>query len=155
MDCRDCNRPYEIVPLIGKDAAAYGFCLGTTTCLIKPLEPRIQLASDIIIGAIEGGTGYWAQVLSYSHGCGEVGGSFRSVRPARARIQDLEDGIDYLLTCEKVLEAAAKLAREKLARSDIVEITAGALLTNDAGDIDSEVADVIVQVACFGEVVYG
>lgn len=96
--------------------------------------------TDILITAVEGGIGYWAKVHEYE--------------PDRARafavITDAEDPDNptaYTITaCD--LTRAAKRVREQYPH------TAGARAIAE-DDIDGEAADMIFQVAVFGEVVYG
>ena len=50
---------------------------------------REQFLADIITGAVEGGTGYWAQVSGYVWDCPPA--------ECRATLHDMEDGESYHL----------------------------------------------------------
>jgi hypothetical protein len=137
---------------------------------------REEFLSDIIICAIEGGTGYWAQVIRYKH---------TDLPPAEIHAVIFEEDDEgaalefsntYLAKHGKRPSAADVVAAGKAYRIDIEVIARGiakvkekdfgvngsilsAILTsdrdNDAGDIDADAADVIVQAALFGKLVYG
>lgn len=91
--------------------------------------------SDIIITAVEGGINHWASVLQYSH-TGRVVATIRD-----------EDGQDFKLTAQKLTDASRtllKLYPDSVTAQDIRQ-----------DDIDADAADAIVQVACYGKIVYG
>jgi hypothetical protein len=112
-----------------------------------------QFASDVIITAIEGGIGYWANVLEYRH----------TPEPATAKIREQEatdpkDNVPKEATLnrefiQKGIDALASGAIKVNPRL-LGNILVGAV-TDDAGEVDSDGADVIVQAALFGELVYG
>jgi hypothetical protein len=135
---------------------------------------REQFLADIITGAVEGGTGYWATVVRYK---------WQDLPPAEVHAVLVLDEDE---TDAKIDALAAKLGRKPSAADAVTAgfghmvnvdtiakglstITApgfavgrhtlAAILlgdrTNDAGEIDSDAADVIVQAALFGEIVYG
>lgn len=110
---------------------------------------RATFLSDVIIGAVEGGTGYWAQVSGYH---------WSDDDPSATEVifHDMEDGTEYPMDIDKVASAIGKL------RAGGVQVNATTLASilegdkeNDGGMIDAGDADIIVQVACFGEIVYG
>jgi hypothetical protein len=72
-------------------------------------------------------------------------------------ITDGEDGKVYVVHYSDITKAIQSLLdREVAIRSDIVDAIALDLMNyEDAHRMDSEVYDVIIQVACFGEVIYG
>lgn len=91
--------------------------------------------TDILVTAIEGGIGYWADVEAYSPANG------------LATIRDAEEGHVFKLTAGELTAAAKKVV-------ELYPTSIGAEYIRQE-DIDAEAADMIVQVACFGEVVYG
>jgi hypothetical protein len=112
---------------------------------------REQFLADIIVGAVEGGTGYWAQVSGYHWSDDEPA-------ETRATLHDMEDSATFALTIEDIARGLAMIVDERgefrlndQLRSSIVL----ADRENDGGYIDADCADVIAQAACFGEVVYG
>jgi hypothetical protein len=124
------------------------------------MTEREQFLSDVLVTAVEGGINYWAAVSDYSftdadgndvpatvkvHEMIDVGGGYeevgvpittKEIDAAIKRIMNLEDDIKYLgnYTRSLVLQAS---------------------MENDAGDIDADIADTIMQIAVLGEVVYG
>lgn len=134
---------------------------------------RTEFLGDIITTAVEGGTGYWAQVSQYQwterdgsvrRGVGAVVTEGAGAGETRATLHEMNDdgdgykaeGLD--LTIDKVATAIGKLVR-----GEVKHYTAGTVFDsikmaneeNDAGEIDADGADVIAQVALLGEVVYG
>lgn len=120
---------------------------------------RQDFLSAIIITAVEGGINYWAAVEDYSH-----------TTPAQALVYDQEEGIGMVLNVpavdialEKILTGADHGDFVKYFPKRYVEPLRIANLINDtcpddidgAEDIDADFADAIVQVALFGEVIYG
>lgn len=119
---------------------------------------RTEFLEDIITAAVEGGTGYWAQVSRYKwDGC-----------VTHATLHEMLDELDddghvrvgegLELTIDKVATALGKIKA-----GDVKHVSAEwckriteASRENDAGEIDAADADNIVQVALLGgEIVYG
>lgn len=111
-------------------------------------KERIQFLADIICTAVEGGTGYWAQVSNYRWDC--------EPELTTATLHDMEDGKTYPLTIESIADGIAKVIDPEFkVRSDIEQYVYHANRENDGGDIDAEIADIIVQAHIFGKIVYG
>lgn len=126
---------------------------------------RTEFLSDIIIGAVEGGTGYWAQVSAYQYvmdGEVTVYTGKREGDLTRAVLHELnDDETGYkdealVLDIDAVARALGKIKRGEVTLNSTLK---GYILTadseNDAGDIDSDCADVIAQIALLGDLVYG
>lgn len=60
-----------------------------------------------------------------------------------------------VVTRQALARGLAEIAFGKGARSDLVEHARRAILEQDAGEIDAEIADVALQYAVFGEIVFG
>lgn len=106
---------------------------------------------DIMAGALEGGITYWcckAEVVEDDY-YGEYA-SEQISRGGSLRLYDNEDDEQYILTLDKFLKGL-RLAIKDGYGSDWFSNTARL----DCGMIDGEAADVIVQMALFGEVMYG
>lgn len=107
---------------------------------------------DIMCGAIESGISYWASKAEV--GEEEYLGEFASEQISRGgslRIYDREDDKIYILTLEKLLKGfsmAVSLGYDD-GWIDIPENTV------DMCCIDAHGCDVIVQLALFGDVIYG
>lgn len=126
---------------------------------MKALSPeRIEYLSDIITMAVEGGINYWADVSDY-HWELEVLGAERNHAEASIRDHNIIDRQDkwHPLTPTEVDFAVERIRKGPIAglaesvRRHIV--LANAVL--DACALDGELADIIVQVYIYGEVVYG
>ncbi len=113
---------------------------------------RQRFLADIIIGAVEGATGYWAQVSVYRHDCppAETIATLHEIEP-----EDPGEPGKQLST-GTIASGIQTIARPGFrVRADLLAVIQEADLINDAGLLDAEAADVIVQAGLFGEIVYG
>ena len=128
-----------------------------------PAEDMIELCTDVLITAVEGGINYWAAVVSYEHD-----GMPRHRHATVVDTEEPENGEQtvHLKDIDRAMRSIAKQAFDRrpgdprLLPDHTTRNIAGAYLAKDAcpdgcADIDAEVADVIFQVALFGEVIYG
>jgi hypothetical protein len=114
---------------------------------------RQQLLADILIGAVEGGTGYWATVSDYQHS-GPAADTSATLHEIESGDDEHPDGRE--VTTETI-EAGIQAILDPYFR---VLTHLRAAITHahnecDAGGLDAEAADVIVQAGLFGEIVYG
>jgi hypothetical protein len=86
--------------------------------------------SDVIITAVESGIEYWNYVRKYRHGCTnkDIAKAFK------------------LIMGKGEIPYASKEWRKRMV---------GAYWANDAGELDSGDADMVVQIGLLGKVVYG
>ena len=106
---------------------------------------------DIMCSALEGGICYWANSARV---VGDYLGDYASEQISRGGsliISDAEEDAEYLLTRDNLLKGI-KLAIQGCYFMDYEWFTGDKL---DCCQIDAEVADVIVQLALFNEVIYG
>ena len=123
---------------------------------IHSITPTIIVTNndidDIMATALEGGINYWADQA-------ETVGTLREEdkdlyisetisRGYTVEIHDAEEGEIYQLDLEKLLNGITYGVQ-----NGFVEINNGG--TIDTGDIDAIAADVIIQAALFGDVIYG
>ena len=121
------------------------------------MTPRQKAYSDIIITAVEGGIGYWAFVTDYEwqDGSGDEIAATATIRPE-------DNNTAYSLSIEQIGSALHKMANgggfgdepapewwTRKWRKAYLECAGG------EWDFDADDADAVVQVVCFGEVVYG
>lgn len=142
-----------------------------TTATRTRSEQRTEFLTDVLITAIEGGVAYWARVLEYQH--------TEAPRAVLVRTEDLvfdDNRFAWVPTAgaEQLVVNLDVVARgvNRIASAGANEIkylpeahrllVAAASRENDMmpadaryGDIDAGVADHIVQIALFGEVVHG
>jgi hypothetical protein len=120
---------------------------------------RTKLYAGILTTAVEGGTGYWAQVSDYKWDC-EPADTVVTLYP----LDDDEDGyIDegIVITVDTIAKGFQLLFKQVMAGEVKNEYFVRFVIDTNAGkwnevDYDAAVADVIVQLALFnGEVVYG
>jgi hypothetical protein len=128
-------------------------------------EERARFLGDVISTAVEGGTGYWAQVSQYQyelHGRISVSVGERVGDEPRAALHPLtDDETSYqekaeIVTLDVVAKGIALIVSGKTSVFDALRRQiAQADRENDAGEIDADGADVIVQAGLFGQVIYG
>jgi len=105
---------------------------------------------DIMAGALEGGIAYWcgkAEVV------GEYLGEFASEQISKGgslKLYDSEEGAEYTLTLEKFLNGMKLFVEQGYDRYNAV--SEGNV---DTCEIDGEMADCIIQLALFSDVIYG
>jgi hypothetical protein len=114
------------------------------------LTDRAEFLGDIIIGAVEGGIGYWSQTSRYRHR-DEVSATIHVIKDDESGYE--EEGL--------TLDSAAVERGLKLIRDGGVDINLRlrrrliqADAAHDAGQLDAFDCDVIVQAGLLGEVVY-
>ena len=134
---------------------------------------RKQFLFDVFVTALEGGIDYWFVVTSYRHakadpegtGPGAFEGKCYDLDGFYARGHEegestrllinaatVEKGLYLIRSGGSDLNAAGKaLHMHHALRSKVI----GAEGVLNANDIDAELADCIVQIGLFGEVVYG
>lgn len=133
-----------------------------TEAAARVKNARAQFLFDLFVTALEGGIGYWSTASKYHH-------SKPPVTPDADREEDLE-GFYAVVTEDDSGEDEDK--EHRIDRALIEKGIAGlkdalgddserykrimaAVALNDAGELDAEDADIIVQVGLFADVVYG
>ena len=126
---------------------------------------RTEFLGDIVTTAVEGGTGYWAQVSQYQYvldGEVKVYTGDRVGDDTRAVLHEMNDAEDgykaegLVLDLDAVAKGIGLIKRGEVGVGSAIKQTI--LLAdaeNDAGYIDADGADVIVQAGLLGEIVYG
>ena len=115
------------------------------------METRNDFLKDIFITAIEGGINYWCIVKNYRWNCEDFS----------CKVIEYDEDTDshknrYNLNAAVIEQGILKVKERSFqVNSDILAYILLADHNNDAGDIDSICADVIVQAGLFGEIVYG
>ena len=117
------------------------------------LSDRDEFLSNCIITAVEGAIGYWSEVDKYHHTPG----------PARVRVHELDEPKKPFVPVDikRIDKAIQKIIASVDGKSVKIHSTyvakiAGAYATNDeSSEVDAEIADIIMQVAVLGEVIYG
>ena len=131
-------------------------------------EQREEFLSDIIIGAIEGGTNYWAQVHQYQaidsldKGAVQImfGRKHTSAEDTRATIRELDEfGVEFTGPFHEITYATVRKGLKLLIADESLpegwrKRLREADRENDATNIDASDADDIVQMGLFGELRY-
>ena len=117
---------------------------------------RVDFLSSIIVTAVEGGIQYWADVKDYiwddddDHNLTHASVTIRS-----------NEGDDTLSEWTPVMMSTVELGVNRIKGGELRinhefrKIVALADIDSHAGEIDSEIADCIVQAGLFGKLVYG
>ena len=111
-------------------------------------DQRNQFYSDIIVTAAEVGCYYWALVKHYNN---------TNLADVSFKVRDMGDPAEPWTTINNnaIASALCKLKEGKVKTGRGQKFWAEAYRVMDAGNIDASDADVIVQVACYGEIVFG
>lgn len=130
----------------------------TTTSPYK--TDRDEFIADIIVTAVEGGTGYWACVSEYRHECpnadvyavlhendedGEIENDRYSAKALRLDRQSVAHALHRIESHESI----------QYLDGNVRDHLRDASRKNDATNIDAGDADIIAQLAVLGEIVYG
>ena len=118
-------------------------------------DKRNEFLADVITTAVEGGIGYWSAVKDYNYEYIDNGDKRNW---AEVVIKDIETGKTHVVTMDGIEKALKRFSSgpvnglyDKYRGWVIVED-----VTNGEGDnFDSDMADWIIQVSLFGEVIYG
>lgn len=114
-----------------------------------PIHDDREFLSDVLCIAMEGGIDYWAEVRKLERAADIYAG---------LEVRDNEDHeAPWHYVGRQALRSAINTIihdRGASVRSDIRRCVYSAWIELDASEIDAEAADVIVQFAAFGEIVY-
>tara|TARA_R100000234_G_scaffold106245_1_gene76788 strand:+ start:177 stop:524 length:348 start_codon:yes stop_codon:yes gene_type:complete len=115
---------------------------------MKRSADRSNFYSGITITAIEGGVYTWADVRDYNHA---------DENNVTAMVRDYEDPEEpwTLIDNDAIASALCKLKDGKVQTRRGQKFWSDVYRTMEGADIDAEDADVIVQVACYGSIVFG
>lgn len=127
-------------------------------------EERVEFLGDVITGAVEGGTGYWAQVSQYQYvykGTVRVCVGEKVGDEPRAVLHPLnDDESGYVaegreVTLDVIAHGIGVIEGGEIVRDSMKTQILRASRENEAGYLDADDCDVIVQAGLFGEVIYG
>jgi hypothetical protein len=112
-----------------------------------------QLASDIMTTAAEGGSNYWAHFEAIANREGDYGAEWAAVI-----VTDTEDHdeTEYRADLNTIRAGLRRIMTEgELCGQHICDAVAAAVTSNDAGNLDADAADVVLQIGLFGRIIYG
>lgn len=122
----------------------------------------MSLTTDVLTIAVEGGIAYWVNEEIHDKRIKgvKIGRNKEldvlSITFAQIDKMDKQPAADFILTRGLIREAMNKIHRGEVAiNPDIRDWVATALRDNDASGIDADAADAIVQIAIYGEIVFG
>jgi len=124
--------------------------------ITRTVEISDEMIEDILCSAFEGGITYWAENISCKDNddMKKVGGwkheylTKTKKKDAVMFIHDAYDGDKHPITKKSIIDALQKMDNPKYQYTK-------ALNRILIGQSDADDADIVVQTACFGEVVYG
>ena len=119
--------------------------------IVKEIKVTQEDIDDIMCSALEGGITYWCRMAEV---VGDYLGEYASEQISRGgvlKLYDAEEDDIYTLTLEKLLDGIGQAYEENYFKE--YEWCDGK--TIDTCQVDAEVADVIVQLALFNEIVFG
>lgn len=113
--------------------------------ILISIDVSDEAITDIIDGAEEGGIGYWAR------------DSHNDTNARTFSFTDIEDDKQYTITYEQIASAIGLIATDQVELNSMIRDAIVLDLANydDPFRMDAECYDVIIQVATFGELVYG
>ncbi len=141
--------------------------MNNTTATTEPTK-RQEFLTDILTTAVEGGINYWAQVADYAYS-GPVDGRGVTLVIDDVDEQDIltrvitadADTVTTTITLRDIDRGLKTLIRMDFKVADYIKaIAVNAHMANDCcpetgDDVDAEVAEIIIQAAVFGELVFG
>lgn len=111
-----------------------------------------EMISDIFMIAEADGITYWAPLMSLLK---EKPGLYTSATVHEDEEETGQNMTEYQIDGPKIIAAMKRIIEEKTVRSDLWQSIIDSVIDEDTSHIDGECADVIFQIACFGEVKYG
>ena len=119
-------------------------------------DKRRSFLADVIVTAVEGGIGYWAYTRNYTFEYADNLKKDRDLAFASAEVREGDKPEWHELSPDVVEAGITKLLAGTLGlHRSLLGTLYTANLYNDAWEIDSELADCIVQAALLGEIIYG
>ena len=116
---------------------------------MDPNEHRNQQLVNSLVGAVEGGTGYWAYASDYDWGSENGQDEPGDTMYASVTLTDMESGVEYKVTVDTIAKGWNRIINGDVQVADrIVE----SLKWDDS---DAESDDCVVQAGLFGEIIYG
>jgi len=116
---------------------------------------------DVFVCALEGGIGYWGRASVYRWAKSGVDTRIASVEEAQdldgfhAVVREDSEDEDLRIDIDVIATGVNAIIKGEHVRDDIKTYVKEGSRDNDAGMIDSDAADCIVQLGLFGKVVYG
>jgi hypothetical protein len=114
------------------------------------VSERQQFYNYILCTAVEGGINYWSQVSEYRWDGREVATVtvhelFEDQKVATITADSIRDAYSVILDTDTLIQLSNDI------RAHLIK----AFLDCDAGEVDAGDADILLQLAMFGEVIYG
>lgn len=114
-----------------------------------PSDRDIFLGDVIVCIAEDFGYNSWRQVSAYHW-------SDENPLDNRVTIHDLDEGKQYPVTVDTIRKGLKLIDTGQVGvNSTICQTVRAAIRNNDAGDIDAEIADIILQAGIFEDYIYG
>lgn len=123
----------------------------------QKISKRDRFYADIIITAVEGGTNYWAYSREYSWAKDDEDPTLTRAQLCDMEAYDTDEEKWHNVTTSTIAHAYYTIRKDSnLGISSQARARFGCAFEDlDAGDLDANDADTIVQIGLFGKVIYG
>ena len=126
----------------------------TSVEIVVTAQVSLQTLADILITAVEGGIGYWSQTVTYRWTEGPIH-TYADIIEVDED-EDEEDHKHHKIDLEVIKRGIERCLSGAVKPSpSLREMIHRAVVEDDAGHVDSDAADVVVQAGLFSEIVYG
>ncbi|AEY69512.1 hypothetical protein AH2_0001 [Burkholderia phage vB_BceS_AH2] len=136
-----------------------------TQSIAVTLTPSAQFLRDVLCTAIEGGSNYWARFVGLEHHDGEHGPEWERVRVKEYGDDDKAQSVREVGLAELAEGVRRVIAGDMTDKAEHANVHAAyraalfaALIAEpggNAGDVDANLADIVLQAAALGRIVYG
>lgn len=126
------------------------------------LSVSAQFLRDVLCTAVEGGSNYWATFQTLETFAGKHCPEYQKVRihetedvdgeatPITVDLAFLAEGVRRMVARDFTSDKSHAMPYSKSAGEVLI-----AVVNDDAGNVDADLADLILQCACFGHIIYG
>lgn len=112
-----------------------------------------QTLLDLLVTAVEGGSNYWASIKSVER---DADGNYLKVKVTELeKSRDDVNRVNRYVVPEDLAQGLQRLAERIDSNHPQHFETAGTHFADALGDHDALTADVVLQMAVFGEIIYG
>lgn len=133
------------------------------TRITVTLDVKDQFLRDVLCTAVEGGSNYWAHFRSVKRFKGEYGLEWEVVTVYEVGDSDASHTAKHVVGLPELREGVRRVIMgdmtDKASHANCHPSNGATLLqavvTDDAGNVDADLADLVLQAACFGHIVYG
>jgi hypothetical protein len=129
----------------------------TTITVNVPVKLTEEMMGDIMCTALEGGIGYWCAADDIVRKEREGGHFFDYASFMATPAEEDDEFLPQVVTYATIAQGVQRILAcdPKPHVNSTIYAAVGSITQGDAGGIDADAADAIIQVGLFGELVYG